>query len=306
MDTYMSLKAYGDNGETALAEAEKRIHELESKFSVNIENSDIWRINHSSGVSAEVSADTLEVVNKSLEISRETGGALDISLYPVLRAWGFTTESYRIPSEEELLELLKLVNWQNVSTNDGQVAVPEGYMLDLGALAKGYTGDELMEIFHENGVKSAIVSLGGNVQALGKKPDGSLWKVAVRNPFSPETDMCTVEIEGKAVITSGSYERYFTGEDGVDYCHIIDPKIGIPVHNGLVSVTVIGESGTECDAFSTALFVMGADGAVEFWRKNGDFELILVTDDGKIMYTEGLEGSFKNLGKMPAEVIVRA
>lgn len=179
-------------------------------------------------------------------------------------------------------------------------------MLDLGALAKGYTGDELMEIFHENGVKSAIVSLGGNVQALGKKPDGSLWKVAVRNPFSPETDMCTVEIEGKAVITSGSYERYFTGEDGVDYCHIIDPKSGRPVHNGLVSVTVIGESGTECDALSTALFVMGADGAVEFWRKNGDFELILVSDDGKIMYTEGLEGSFKNLGKMPAEVIARA
>lgn len=306
MDTYMTLKVSGDDSAEALDAAEKRVRELENTFSVNIENSDIWRINHSQGIPAEVSADTLEAVQKSLEISRKTEGALDISLYPIVMAWGFTTENYRIPPTEEISELLGTVNWQNVSANDGRIFVPKDYMLDLGALAKGYTGDELMKIFRENGVESAIISLGGNVQTLGKKPDGSLWKVAVRDPFAPETDMCVVETADKAVITSGSYERYFTGEDGVDYCHIIDPKSGRPVNNGLVSVTVVGESGAECDALSTALFVMGIDAAAEFWRKNSNFELIMATADGKIFYTEGLDENFKNLSKMPAEVILRA
>jgi thiamine biosynthesis lipoprotein len=177
--------------------------------------------------------------------------------------------------------------------------------IDLGALAKGYTGDEIMTIMKECGVSSAIVSLGGNVQAIGKKPDGSNWKVAVRDPFSTDQDMCVIEVADKAVITSGNYERFFTDESGNYYWHILDPKDGYPADNGLVSVTVIGKCGVDCDAMSTALFVMGFDKTVDFWKKGCDFDLILVTDDKKIYYTDGVKESFKNISSMPSEVIER-
>ena len=306
MDTYMELTAYGDNAEAALTDAVKRIHELEDSFSVNIEDSDIWRINNSGGESVSVGEDTEKLVKTSLELGRETSGMLDITLYPVTAAWGFTTGDYRVPSDEELNCLLEAVGWENVSAYGGQITVPDGAMIDLGAVAKGYASDELVELFRENGVQSAIVSLGGNVCAIGRKPDGSRWRVAVRNPFDTEADMCLVETEDCAVVTSGSYERCFTGDDGVSYCHIIDPETGRPVSNGLVSVTVIGESGVRCDGLSTALFVMGVEKALDFWRKNDGFELILVNDSRQIFYTEGLEGSFSNLSDMSAEVVRRA
>ena len=303
MDTFMTLKAYGPDAEPALDAAADRIAELEKTLSVTDKSSDIWRLNSSAGQPVEVSSDTMTILQKAAEVYDKTGGALNICLYPVLRAWGFTTSEYRIPGDEELRELLENTDCRKVVLDGMTAELPADYQVDLGALAKGYTGDEIMETLRENGVDSAIISLGGNVQSLGTKPDGSLWKVSVRDPFSPDTDMCVVEIGEKAVITSGNYERYFTGEDGNVYWHIIDGADGYPADNGLVSVTVIGDCGLDCDALSTALFVEGYPDACEQWRKSRDFEMILVTDDGKIYYTEGLSGSFTNISSMPAEVI---
>ena len=141
------------------------------------------------------------------------------------------------------------------------------------------------------------------MQALGTKPDGSDWKIAVRDPFSPEQDMCMIEVSDKAVITSGNYERCFTADDGKVYWHILDPSDGYPADNGLVSVTVIGDSGIDCDALSTALFVAGYDKAVDFLRSESSYELILVTDDKKLYYSEGLSECFTDLSDMGAEVI---
>ena len=115
-----------------------------------------------------------------------------------------------------------------------------------------------MNIFRENGIESAIVNLGGNVQTLGKKPDGSMWKVAIRNPFQPDPELGIVQVSDKAVITSGNYERYFIGEDGNSYCHIINPSTGKPAQSGIVSVTIVGEEGLVCDALSTCLFIVGS------------------------------------------------
>ena len=123
------------------------------------------------------------------------------------------------------------------------------------------------------------------------------------DPFQPDTDMCIIETDGKAVITSGNYERFFIGEDGKKYWHIMDPADGCPADNGLVSVTVIGESGLTCDSLSTALFVAGKDKATEYWRSHRDIDLILVTDNGSIYYTEGIADAFQNISGMPAEVI---
>ena len=303
MDTFMSLKAYGSNAGEALDKAEERISVLEGELSVTNENSDIWRIDHAGGNSVQVSEDTAIILRKAAEVSEDTEGALNICLYPVVSAWGFTTGEYRIPTKDELSELLKNTDYHGLSVEGSTVSLPEGYQIDTGALAKGYTSDEVIEIMRESGVDSAIVSLGGNVQALGTKPDGSLWKVAVRDPFSPDTDMCLVEVGEKAVITSGNYERYFTGEDGKNYWHIIDGDDGCPADNGAVSVTVIGDSGIECDALSTALFVMGYPAACDYWRSRQDFDMVIVTDDQRIYYTEGIADVFSNISSMPAEVI---
>ena len=304
MDTYMQLTAYGDNAEAALTAAEERIHELEDKFSVNIENSDIWRVNHSGGESASVGEDTQKLVGTALELGRETNGTLDITLYPVTAAWGFTTENYRIPSDEELNRLLEGVGWQNVSADGGQITVPDGTMIDLGAVAKGYTSDELMEEFRENGVESAIVSLEATFTHSAESLTVHAASCCTIRLLG--SHICSAEIEDCAVVTSGSYERCFTGDDGISYCHIIDPETGRPVRNGLVSVTVIGKSGVRCDGLSTALFVMGAEKALDFWRKNEGFELILVNDEREILYTDGLSESFSNLSDMTAEVVSRA
>lgn len=302
MDTYMSIRAYG-GGESALDAADECIRSLENKFSVTLPESDVSRINSSSGEPVEVSADTAAVLRKAVETGRLTGGALDVTAYPIVKEWGFTTGNYRIPSQECLNELLRSVDFTKLLLDADSVTLPEGMQLDLGALAKGYTGDKVVESLRENGAASGIISLGGNVQSFGEKPDGSPWKVAVRDPFAPETDMCTITIGEKAVITSGNYERCFTGEDGKSYWHIIDPADGFPADNGIVSATIIGDEGLTCDALSTAVFVMGAERAADLWNKDRSFDMILVTDDKKILYTEGIADSFTNLSSMSAEVI---
>ncbi len=303
MDTYMELKAYGKNAGPALEKAEKRIHELENELSATSDQSDIWKINHSCGKETAVSDDTAVLIDKALEIGESTNGALDITIFPVLKEWGFTTQKYHIPEEYKLESLLENVDYRQIKLNDKTVFIPENAEIDLGALAKGYTGDEVMEIFKSHSIDSAIVSLGGNVQTLGSKPDGSDWKVAVRDPFSPEKDMCVVEISDKAVITSGNYERFFTGDDGERYWHIIDPADGYPADNGFVSVTVIGENGLNCDCLSTALFVAGLGGYKEIIKGYQGYDFIFVTDDERILYTGGIKDKFQNISSMTAEVI---
>lgn len=297
----MSMKAYGDNAQKALDDSRELIMRLESELSVTDEGSCIYELNKNGKGTVTDSAAVL--INKAVEIGDRTGGALDISLYPVLKEWGFTTEDYHIPDDKILADLLSDVDYKSISISGNEVTLPENVQIDLGALAKGYTSDSIMKQMSSDGVDSAIVSLGGNVQAIGGKPDGSAWKVSVRDPFAPDTDMCIVEIKDKAVITSGNYERFFTGDDGKNYWHIIDPADGYPADNGLVSTTIIGESGLECDALSTAFFVAGKDKAVDYWRSDRSFDMILVSDDGKIYYTEGIADSFKNISSMEAEVL---
>ncbi|MBR4627128.1 MAG: FAD:protein FMN transferase [Ruminococcus sp.] len=302
MDTYMNIKCYG-GGEAALDAAEERIHSLENTLSVTVENSDVSRLNSSNGNPVEVSPDTAMIIRTAIAVGGKTGGALDITAYPLVRAWGFTTGDYKIPPQSDITELLKNVDYRRITVDGTSASIGDGQSVDLGALAKGYTGDEVVRVLIENGAESGIISLGGNVQSFGTKPGAEHWSVAVRDPFEPEGDMCILDIDEKAVITSGNYERCFTGEDGKSYWHIIDPEDGYPADNGIVSATIIGDEGLACDALSTAMFVAGLDKASEIWRSDPYFDMILVTDDGRIFYTNGLEGSFRNISSMSAEVI---
>lgn len=288
MDTVMTLRLYEGGDENTLDQAEARVRELEAQWSVTEENSEICALNR--GGRAELSPETAELLGAALDMCRRTDGALDISTYPVLRAWGFTTGEYSVPGGEAIAALLPLVDYGRVALEAGAAALPPGMEIDLGSVAKGYTGDALAALLKQGGAASALLDLGGNIQAVGSKPDGSPWRVAIRDPAG-DGNIGVVEVADQAVVTSGGYERYFE-EDGVRYWHIIDPATGWPARSGLASVTVVGESGLLCDGLSTALFVMGREGALEHWRQHRDFEAVLVSEDGSVTITAGLEGRF--------------
>lgn len=291
MDTYMTFTAYGDNAGEALEKAEKEIHTLESEWSVTDENSEIYAVNHSNGNVVTLSEDTADVVSFALEMAKETDGALEPTIYPVLTAWGFTTDENRIPGNEEIQSLLSRVGYEKVELNGQKIHLPEGMELDLGAVGKGYAGDLTAEIVKESGVTSALLNIGGNVQTVGSRPDGNDWRLAIRSPYG-DGEVGVLEVSDCAVVTSGNYERYFTGEDGKRYGHIIDPKTGYPVDNGLASVTIVTEEGKTGDALSTSMFVKGLEGAQEYWKSHKGFDMILMTEDGEIYLTEGIENNF--------------
>lgn len=307
MDTYMTITAYGENAETALNQAEERVTELEEIWSVTDENSEIYAVNHSGGATVEVSEETAELLDFSLNVSKMTNGALDCTMYPVLTEWGFTTSDYKIPTDEKISELLENTGYEKVKIDGNSVVIPEDMQIDLGAVGKGYTGDLITEELKENGTTSALLDLGGNIQMIGTKPDGTEWKLGLRSPFD-EGSFATLEVSDCAVITSGGYERYFVGDDGETYWHILDPTTGKPAHSGLVSVTIVGKEGRLCDALSTSLFVMGLDKATELWKQRNDFEMVLVTENGKIYLTEGIEENFslnQMYGNLQVKVIRR-
>ena len=291
MDTYINLTAYGKDAEPALDAAADRLAELEQLWSVTDSESDIYAVNHSSGQRVSVDPLTAELLSFSLQMAEKTGGSLDPTIYPVLTAWGFTTGKNQIPADSEITALLQNVDYRKVQLTGNDVQLENGMMLDLGAVGKGYAGDLLAQTLRESGVKSALLDIGGNVQAIGDKPDGSPWRLGLRDPFSEGT-LGILEVSDKAVVTSGNYERYFIGADGKQYGHIIDPATGYPADSGLLSVTVIAQEGKLCDALSTALFVMGRDKAAAYWQQNQNFDMILVTEDGELYLTPGIAEHF--------------
>lgn len=293
MDTFMRVTAYGEHREAAEL-AKDEITALEALLSVTDEGSEIYAANHAGGKSVALSDDTAALLERALALCESTGGALDVTIYPVVRAWGFTTDKFRVPEADELAELLERVDYTRVSLEGNTLTLPAGVELDLGAVAKGYAGDRVAALLREQGVENALLELGGNIHTVGSKPDGSLWRVAVTDPAG-DGYAGVVEVADKAVVTSGGYERYFE-QHGETYWHIIDPATGYPARTGLQSVTIVAEEGVKCDALSTALFVMGPEKAEKFWRETGGFDFILLTGGGEIVITEGIEDSFSPYG----------
>lgn len=291
MNTYMTFTAYGEDAQAALQEAEECIQQVEGLWSVTDEDSEIYQANHSGGQPVTVSEETAEIISFALEMAQRTGGALDPTIYPVLTAWGFTTDSKQVPSQQQIAQLLEQVGYDRIQLNGTELTVPDGMELDLGAVGKGYTADLVTEILRRHGVTSALISLGGNIQAIGSRPDGSDWRLGIRAPWE-SGNLGVLTVSDAAVVTSGGYENYFDDEQGNIYWHILDPSTGYPADSGLQSVTIVGREGKMCDALSTALFVMGAQSAEQYWRENGGFEMLLVTDSGEILITEGIAENF--------------
>lgn len=294
MDTVMELTVYGDRAQEGLEQVSALITGLEDELSVTDPESTVAALNES-GELTVTSPHLAALLDLALLLGERTGGALDVTVYPVVKAWGFTGEEYRVPGEAELAELLGKVDWSAVQWDGESVLLPDGAQVDFGSLAKGYAGEEAADLLRELGVTSALLNLGGNVQTVGSKPDGSAWRIAIKDPNNTSAQLGIVELRDQAVVTSGGYERYFE-QNGETYWHIIDPETGCPADSGLISVTIVGESGALCDGLSTALFILGKEAALDYWRQWGGFEAVLVGADGVVTVTAGLADCFQLTG----------
>lgn len=304
MDTVMDFTIYGESG--LIDQSESLITSLESLVSVTDADSELYAINQTG--SSMLTEEASSLMEQALESCCRTDGALDLSIYPIVRAWGFTTGSYQVPDEAEIQALLPLVDYRKIQYDaaTGTVTLPEGMEIDLGSVAKGYAGQLAAQMLREHGVQSALLNLGGNVQTVGTKPDGSPWQIGIKDPQG-EDAMMVLSVEDQAVVTSGGYERYFE-QDGQTYWHIMDPSTGHPADSGLISVTIVGDEGVVCDGLSTALFVMGLEKAADLWAQSGDFEAVFVTASGEVYITEGLRDRFaltEQYADTPVSVIER-
>lgn len=294
MDTIMTLTAYGDSANNGLKAAVDVIQAMDNTLSPDSESSYTYLINHANGKDVVISPQISEMLSVAYDVYLKSRGALDLSVYPLYEAWGeFKEDSGRVPSSEEITELLTKLNFDKLSITQfpgetsASVSLPAGTEISFGAIAKGCASDYAINAMKKAGVESGIVSLGGNVQTLGLKPDGTNWVIAVDDPNDTGSFLGTLSVGEMAVVTSGSYQRFFS-VNGTEYHHIIDPKTGSPAKSGLKSVTIICPDGTLADALSTAMFVLGQEKALQYWRDNGGFEMIMVTDEDEVICTSGL------------------
>lgn len=303
MDTYMTFEAYGKNAEKAVDAAIEEVKRLDALLSTGSASSEVYRINSNGG--GRVSEDTKVLIERSYGYYESTEGLFDITIYPLMELWGFTSKNYHVPTASELKAVLGSVDAGMLDFDGEMLTLKDGQKIDFGGIAKGYTSARVMEIFEEYGVENGMISLGGNIQTMGKNESGQPWNIGIRDPKGDANDaLGAVKVSGKAVVTSGGYERYFE-EDGNTYIHILNPKTGQPADEDLVSVTIVSEDGTLADAMSTSIYLMGLEKASDYWRAHADeFEMILITEDGRIHATEGISGSFNCIRDY--QVIARA
>lgn len=290
LDTVITISGYADK--EILEGAVALCGEYEKVFSRTVEGSDVWRINHGEGSPVRVCGDTAELLTIALEVCEKSGGALDITIAPASDLWDFKSEQPKIPDRDQLERAAKLVDYTKLKLEGDMVTLPAGMAIDLGAVAKGYIADKAAEYLKEQGVTRAILNLGGNVVALGSKPDGREWSIGIQDPEEENGRAgYSVLVADESVVTSGIYQRGFD-KDGVRYHHILDSATGWPVQNGLASVTIITGSSALADAMSTACFVLGRDKGMSFAEEMG-VQAVFIGTDGKVSCTPALEGKLE-------------
>lgn len=291
--TVVSVTLYGTSDETILEDCFLCMNDYEKMLSKTVEGSDIWNINHSEGTAVEVSEETAVLLRMADSFSKLSEGAFDLTVAPVVSLWDFTGEEpHTVPSETDIKEALSHVDYQNLTVDGTTVTLLDSAAeVDPGAIAKGFIADRIKSWLLERGVTCGLISLGGNVLTFGSKPDGSPWNIAIRKPFGESSESITTVSfkDGKSIVTSGTYERYFE-QDGVIYHHILNPDTGYPVSNGLTSVTILSNSSAEGDALSTACFVLGLEKGMELIESRDGIEALFITEDLNMHKSSGFPG----------------
>ncbi|MGE5630250.1 MAG: FAD:protein FMN transferase [Caulobacteraceae bacterium] len=297
LGTVVTITIYDKSDESIIDKAFARISEIENKMTINnADTSEIISLNNASGKNeVKLSPDTFSVVERGKYYSELSDGKFDITIGPVVKLWNIGTDYAAVPKEADLKKAVSLVDYRKLQLNkDNYTAKLEtaGMKVDLGAIAKGYSADEVGKILRDNGVKHALINLGGNVLAIGENPNGNPWKIGIQDPYNPRGDyLGIVQIKDKTVVTSGTYERYFI-ENGKRYHHILDPATGYPVENKLDSVSIITTKSIDGDGLSTTTLLLGLDKGMKLIEKLDDVEAIFVTSDKKVYVSSGLKNNF--------------
>lgn len=299
MDTNMTLIAYGNNGQKGLRAAESIVLSLDAALDPDNENGIVYKMNHAQGQSTVVSGQIADMLSTAQTVYSHSKGALDLTIYPLVKRWGFADSNYYVPTDEEIASDLERLCFDQLvltpfpSSGSYSVIIPEYAEITFAAAARGCASANAVEAMRQAGVTSGVVSMSGNVQTLGRKPNGSNWSVAITDPNAPSTYFGVVSVGETAIVTSGAYQRNFVNKaDGKFYHHILKPSSGYPVSGVLSSVTVICEDGIMADCLSTALYIMGESAALNYWRTRGGFEMVLVTTDNRVVCTSGLIEQF--------------
>lgn len=299
LNTWVNIRIYaGENGPDILDKAAKRIEEIENRMSVTIRDSDVSRINSNAGKQpVKVHDDTLAVIKKALEYAEKSNGAFDITIYPIVKLWGITSEHPHIPTETEIRDKLKFVDYRKIVLDEEKKTVylkEPGMGIDLGAIAKGYAADEVVRILKEEGVVHALINMGGNVVAMGGKPNGQPWRIGIQDPRAEgaRRHIAIIEVMDGSVVSSGDYERYIVDvykKTGKRYHHIFDPSTGYPADSGLMATTVVATSSIDADALSTTVFIMGSEKGLKIIDELEGIEALAITLDKKIYVSKGLK-----------------
>ena len=294
LNTFCSITIYNEenkekNATEIISDTFYLCSDYEKMISRTIEGSDIYKINHSNGQPVEVSNETIELLEVAQHFSELSDGALDITTEPLITLWDIQAENPVVPSDAEIQALLPEVDYTKVDIDGNTVTLLDPVeKIDLGAVAKGFIADKLADYLRENQVTSALISLGGNLYAVGQNDlQNRPFNLAVQNPRSDAGDSIGY-ISGTdiSLVTSGDYQRYFMA-DGVRYHHIIDPETGYPTNNELASVTILSESSAEGDALSTACFVLGTEKGLELINSLDGIEAIFIEKDLTVHLSDG-------------------
>lgn len=288
LDTVITLTAYVDDA-AVLNDALEECGRYERLLSRTVEGSDVWRINHAGGKPVEVSDDTVILLQTARRVSAYSDGAFDVTIAPVSTMWDFTSGAAVVPNADAIARAAALVDYTRMDIEGNTVTLPENMMIDLGGIAKGYIADEVKLYLMDRGVKSAVLSFGGNIVTIGLKPDGSPWKVGIQDIDKPTGEYMLVSLNfGGSTVTSGIYERGFE-TDGVYYHHILDPATGWPVQNELASVTIFSDSSMWGDALATAAFALGPEKGMALIEALNGAEAVFISRDRSVTATSGAD-----------------
>lgn len=293
LGTVCKVTIYDNPTPEAFSASFARLREIEDRMSLRNSKSEVAEINLNAGKQpVVVSKDTFKVVQKALEIAAISGGAFDPTVGPLVQAWDIGGEQPRKPLQDEIDFILPLIGYSRVVLDEDSSSVfleDEGMVLDLGGIAKGYAADEVARILFEHGVRHAIVNLGGNVLTVGKKMDGTPWKIGVQDPEALRGEYVMIlSLIDQTLVTSGPYER-FLELDGEVFHHILDTKTGYPVNSDYTSVSIITENSLLADALSTALYALGYEDGMALINTLEGVEAIFMTREKKILLSEGLK-----------------
>lgn len=290
MDTYVTIFADGPKNITsrAIDHAFGKMQEVATKFDAHNPKSPLYAFNHQATPITD--PELLKVIRSALDISQKTEGAFDITVYPLLELWGFYKHSPQMPKEEEIRACLNRIGYQHLLLTDKELkANRENIAIDLGGIAKGYAIAKGIEVLKQEGITSALIDAGGDIYALGTKR-GKPWRVGLQHPRKVGL-LGYIEVTNTAVMGSGDYRRFFM-KKSKRYHHIFNPKTGYPADE-LSEITVIYPEPALADAWATALFVLGPEKGLKIAEGVDGLEAVMVTSEGKILYSSGLKKLLK-------------